>query len=184
MVLSFKKGMAAPFFPFPMNEIADCVVDADLIWGRDFGTLRERLLETKDIKRRFAIVEEFLLDRFASRLNINPCVSYAVAVMTKRPDRISIAAMNRKIGYSQRHFADMFRRHTGVTPKSFLKIMRFQKAVKSIDGSASPNWRDIAIDCGFFDQAHFINDFKHFSGFTPKEYAGIQTNYQNYIPVG
>src|SRR6266550_4560331 len=49
MVISFKKGKAAPFFPFPMNEIADCVVDADLVWGSDFGDLRERLLETTDI---------------------------------------------------------------------------------------------------------------------------------------
>src|SRR5687768_14415161 len=43
MVVSFKKGMAYPFFPFPMNEISDSVVDADLVWGSEFGILRERL---------------------------------------------------------------------------------------------------------------------------------------------
>ncbi len=184
MVISFKKGMAAPFFPFPMQEIADCVVDADLVWGTDFGDLRERLIDTKDVGRRFLMVEEFLLKRFASKLHINPCVSYAVSEMTERPDRLNIARMNRKIGYSQRHFTDMFRRQIGVTPKSYLKIMRFQKAIRKIDDSSSPDWGDIAVDCGFYDQAHFINDFKHFSGFTPEQYAKIQTNYQNYIPVG
>ena len=184
MVISFKKGMAAPFFPFPMQEIANCVVDADLVWGTDFGDLRERLLDTKDVGRRFLMVEEFLVHRFASKLQINPCVSYAVTEMTERPDRISIARMNSKIGYSQRHFTDMFRRQIGVTPKSYLKIMRFQKAVRTIDDSSSPDWGDIAADCGFYDQAHFINDFKHFSGFTPEQYAKIHTNYQNYIPVG
>jgi hypothetical protein len=45
MVISFKKGMAYPFFPFPMNEISDCVVDADLVWGSDLAYLREKLLE-------------------------------------------------------------------------------------------------------------------------------------------
>ncbi len=184
MVISFKKGMAAPFFPFPMQEIVDCVVDADLIWGTDFGDLRERLIDTKDVGRRFVMVEEFLLRRFASKLQVNPCVSYAVTEMTERPDRTSIATMNRKIGYSQRHFTEMFRRQIGVTPKSYLKIMRFQKAVRSIGDSSSPDWGDIAADCGFYDQAHFINDFKHFSGFTPEQYAKIRTNYQNYIPVG
>lgn len=184
MVISFRKGMAASFFPFPMQEIADSVVDADLVWGSDFGDLREVLIETEDIGRRFEIVEMFLIDRFASKLKIDPCVSYAVDEMTRKPDRLSIARMNSRIGYSQRHFTEMFRRQIGVTPKAFLKIMRFQKAVETIDASPSPDWGDIAVDCGFYDQAHFINDFKHFSGFTPEQYAKIHSNYQNYVPVG
>ncbi|HJS50835.1 MAG TPA: DUF6597 domain-containing transcriptional factor, partial [Pyrinomonadaceae bacterium] len=57
MVITFKKGMAAPFFPFPMNEISDSVVDADLVWGSEFGLLREKLVETRDIVTRFRILE-------------------------------------------------------------------------------------------------------------------------------
>lgn len=184
MVICFKKGMAAPFFPFPMEEIRDSVVDADLIWGSDFGDLRERLLETKDISRRFTLVEEFLLGVFGSRLGMNPCVAFAVGEMTNNPDQISIARMNAKIGYSQKHFTDIFRRQIGVTPKSYLKIMRFQKAVRTIDAAKEIDWAAVAAECGFYDQAHFINDFKHFSGFTPEQYSRIRTNYQNYIPVG
>ena len=184
MIISFKKGMAAPFFPFPLNEIADSVVDADLVWGADFGSLREKLLSTKDIDKRFRIVEDFLIQEFQSQMAINPCVAFAVAEMTERPDAISIARMNDRIGYSPKHFTEMFRRQVGVTPKSYLKIMRFQKAVQTIDAADSPDWGRISQECGFYDQAHFINDFKHFSGFTPAKYAEIQTNYQNYIPVG
>jgi len=184
MVISFKKGMAAPFFPFPMEEIRDSVVDADLVWGSDFGRLRERLLNTKNIDLRFHIVEEFLLRTFSSTLNLNPCISFAVNEMIERPDTISIARMNATIGYSKKHFAEMFRKQIGVTPKSYLKIMRFQKAVKTIDASENIDWGTIAFECGFYDQAHFINDFKHFSGFTPEQYSKIHSNYQNYIPVG
>jgi len=184
MVIAFKKGKAAPFFPFPMNEVADRVVDADLVWGRDFCDLRELLLETKDIEPRFAIAEEFLIRKFHSRMNLNPCVAFAVQEMTNGPDSISIARMNHQIGYSQKHFTEMFRKQVGITPKAYLKIMRFQKAVQTIDAAATVDWGQISQECGFFDQAHFINDFKHFSGFTPAEYAEIQTNYQNYIPVG
>lgn len=184
MVISFKKGMAAPFFPFPMDEIRDSVVDADLVWGQDFGDLRERLLETKDIDLRFRFVEDFLLNRFRTKLGLNPCVAFAVTEMIDRPDVINIARMNSKIGYSQKHFTEMFRKQVGVTPKSYLKIMRFQKAVRTIDAAKDIDWGSIAFDCGFYDQAHFINDFKHFSGFTPEQYSKIHTNYQNYIPVG
>jgi len=184
MVISFKKGMAAPFFPFPMAEIADSVVDADLVWGTDFGLLREQLLETKDIDQRFQIVEDFLIHEFQSQMAINPCVAFAIGEMTERPDAISIARMNTKIGYSQKHFTEMFRRQVGVTPKSYLKIMRFQKAVRTIDATDNIDWGHISLECGFYDQSHFINDFKHFAGFTPEQYAKIQTNYQNYLPVG
>ena len=184
MVISFKKGMAAPFFPFPMNEISDYVVDADLVWGGDFGDLREAMLATKDIGRRFGMVDEFLLMKFQSKLNLNPCVAYAVDEMTARPDEISIARMNQKIGYSQKHFIDMFRKQVGVTPKAYLRVMRFQKAVQTIDAASSFDWGQISQECGFYDQAHFINDFKHFCGFTPEQYGKIHINYQNYIPVG
>jgi AraC-like DNA-binding protein len=184
MVVSFRKGMAAPFFPFPMDEISDCVVDADLVWGSEFADLRERLLELKDVGQRFVMVEDFLLDKFRSRLDLNPCVAFAVGEMQTRPDGLRIARMNEKIGYSQKHFADMFRKQVGVTPKAYLKIMRFQKAVRTIDSADEINWREVALSCGFYDQAHFIHDFKSFSGFTPEQYAQIHTNYQNYIPVG
>lgn len=184
MVISFKKGMAAPFFPFPMNEIADAVVDADLVWSTDFGLLREQVLATKDISERFRIVEDFLIREFQSQMAINPCVAYAIREMTERPDAVNIARLNGEIGYSQKHFTEMFRRQVGVTPKSYLKIMRFQKAVRTIDIATDIDWGHISLECGFYDQSHFINDFKHFAGFTPEQYAKIQTNYQNYVPVG
>lgn len=184
MVISFKKGAAGAFFPFPMDEISDCVVDADLVWGGEFALLRERLLATKDIELRFTILEDFLLRRFKGKLELNPCVSFAVREMIGCPDRLSIRRMNEKIGYSQKHFTQMFRKQVGVAPKSFLKIMRFQKAVRTIDASRDINWGDVALASGFYDQAHFIHDFKHFSGFTPEQYAHIHTNYQNYVPVG
>lgn len=184
MVISFKKGMAAPFFPFPMNEIADSVVDADLIWGTELADLRERLLATMDIAERFRLAEAFLLAKFRSKLEINPCVEFAVREIAENADAVSIARMNQKIGYSHKHFVDMFRRQIGVTPKAFARIMRFQKAVRSIDADPQIDWRRAALDCGYYDQSHFIHDFKHFSGFTPERYASIHTNYQNYIPVG
>ena len=184
MVITFNKGMAAPFFPFPLDEIADSVVDADLIWGTDFGLLRERLLAIGDVADRFRLVEQFLISAFCSKFEVNPCVKYAVDAMMTRPDEVSIAQLNEKIGYSQKHFTNMFRRNLGVTPKVFLKIMRFQKAVSTIDTAEVVDWGRLAVECGFYDQAHFINDFRHFSGFTPEKYAAISTDYQNYVPVG
>ncbi len=78
----------------------------------------------------------------------------------------------------------MFRNQVGVSPKEFLKIIRFQKAVNEIETTPDFDWSGIAADCGFYDQAHFINDFRHFSGFTPTEYARRRGTFLNYIPIG
>ena len=71
----------------------------------------------------------------------------------------------------------------GLTPKGFLKIIRFQKAIKEIAASKKADWTGIAYDSGYYDQAHFINDFKAFSGYTPEQYLRKQYDHLNYIPV-
>lgn len=183
MVLAFKRGMAYPFFPVPMDEISDCVLDADLLWGRDFGFLRERILQNRHSAAKFRIVEDFMIKKFLSKMVINPCVEYAVREIVDQPDQIKLGELNQKIGYSQKHFIDLFKRHVGITPKAYLKIMRFQKAVNEIERQKKIDWTDISLDCGFYDQSHFINDFKLFSGFTPEEYSKLHMDYLNYIPV-
>lgn len=182
-VISFKRGMAYPFFPFDMNEISDCVVDGDLIWGSDFAFLREEILETKDAQLRFQIVENFLLETFCSMLTLNPCVGYALKQIIHQPDQTTLGELNQKVGYSQKHFISMFKKQIGITPKAYLKIMRFQKAINEIE-KQEIDWTLISQDCGFYDQAHFINDFKLFSGFTPEEYKKRKSHILNYVPVG
>ena len=62
--------------------------------------------------------------------------------------------------------------------------MRFQKAILEIENDDFIRWSKIARESGFYDQAHFINEFKSFSGFTPNEYMKRKTDTLNYIPVG
>jgi AraC-like DNA-binding protein len=183
-IIAFKKGMAYPFFPLPMNEMSDRVVDADLLWGNDFAFLREHLLGIKEIALKFLAAENFLLKHFQKRFALNPAVEYALAEIIRGPDQISLARVSGKIGYSQKHFIGMFKQQVGVTPKAYLKIMRFQKAINEIEQRKQVNWADISQDCGFYDQAHFINDFKFFSGFTPEEYVHRKNEVLNYVPVG
>lgn len=184
MVIMCRKGMAYPFFPFPMDEISDCVLDADLIWGSSFAYLREKLLETKEVAGMFTLVEDFLTRNFLGSAVLNPCVEYALTEIIRRPDQINLAKLNAQIGYSQKHFIGLFKRHVGVTPKAYLKIMRFQKAINEIENSGNISWTNISQDCGFYDQAHFINDFKLFSGFTPEQYLRQKSDLLNYVPVG
>ena len=78
----------------------------------------------------------------------------------------------------------MFKNKVGITPKAYLKIARFQKAINEIEQQRAVNWSTISQDCGFYDQSHFINDFRLFSGFTPEQYLRRKADMLNYVPVG
>jgi AraC-like DNA-binding protein len=187
LVVTFRKGKAHPFYTFPMTELANLVVDADLVFGKNLRELRERLLHAPSIPDMFLKVENFLLQQAGDSLHASApakCVEYAVSNIAKLPTVLGFQRLSSQIGYSQKHFIDLFKRQVGVPPKQYLKIMRFQKAVQEIENNRSVQWSRLAMESGFYDQAHFINDFKIFSGFTPNEYIKRKTEALNYIPVG
>ena len=186
LVVAFKKGKAHPFYRFPMSEITDTVAEANLIFGRKFCDLRNQLLSAKSVNRMFQLAEWFLLQQAGDAVledGAARCIAYAVSSIVNHPTLRCLHKLSDEIGYSQKHFIDLFRQQVGVTPKQYLKIMRFQKAVGAIENNESIRWSNIALESGYYDQAHFIHDFKLFSGFTPNEYIKRKTDTLNYIPV-
>jgi AraC-like DNA-binding protein len=131
-------------------------------------------------------VEGFLLKQAGEAIQENistRCVEYAVSNIIRAPSRQRLHQLSEKIGYSQKHFINLFTQQVGVSPKQYLKIMRFQNVVNTIENRPWTHWSNIALENGYYDQAHFIHDFKRFSGFTPNEYIKRKTSTLNYIPV-
>jgi len=186
MIVAFKKGKAFPFYPFSMGEFIDTVAGAELVFGRDVLNLREQLLATKSIDRMFQLVETFLLDQAGDAMREDfstRCIDYALLNIINNPTIRCLQQLSDQIGYSQKHFINLFRDQVGVSPKRYLKIMRFQKAIRAVENHKAIRWSHIALESGYYDQAHFINDFKLFSGFTPNEYIKRKTATLNYVPV-
>jgi AraC-like DNA-binding protein len=186
LVVAFRKGKAFPFYPFPISELTDTVVAADLAFGHRFHDLREQLLAARSIPRMFSLIEGFLLQQAGDAIEADfstRCIDYAVSSIIGQPALRSLYRLSGQIGYSQKHFIDLFRRQVGVSPKQYLKVMRFQKAICAIEENEVIHWNRIALESGYFDQAHLIHDFKQFSGFTPNEYLRRKTSALNYIPM-
>lgn len=187
LVVAFRKGAAYPFYPFPMHEIMDTVVNADLVFGNSILSLREQLLASKSVEVMFHLVEKFLLEQAGDRIHLESplrCVEFAVKNLISEPHEIRLLSLSDQIGYSQKHFIDLFKKQVGMTPKRYLRILRFQHAIQKLEVHASPpDWTGFALRTGFYDQAHFINDFRNFSGFTPAEYLRSKADTLNYVPV-
>jgi AraC-like DNA-binding protein len=186
LVVAFKKGKAFPFYPVPLSELTDTVVEASLIFGRRFRDLRERLLAAKSAREIFLLVEDFLLQQAGDSIEEDisaRCMEYAVSSILQKPSLHCLRQLSDEIGFSQKHFIDLFKQRVGVSPKQYLKIIRFQKAICAIESNKIIRWSQVALDSGYYDQAHFIQDFKYFAGFTPKEYLKRKSSTLNYIPV-
>jgi AraC-like DNA-binding protein len=186
LIVAFKKGKAHPFYSLPMNELTDWVIEANQVFGHCVLDLREQLLACKTPARMFELVEMFLLRQAGNALpsdNLSRCVEYAVSKITSQPNRLSFQRLSDQIGYSQKHFISMFKQQVGMPPKQYMKIMRFQNAIREIEENGSIHWAEIALRNGFYDQAHFIHEFSHFSGFTPGEYMQRKSDTLNYVPV-
>lgn len=186
LIVAFKKGKAYPFYPMPMSEIADWVVEADDVFGSRLLELREQLLASESIDQMFSRVEAFLLRQAGNALCSNipaRCIDYAVSKMINQPNRLDFQQLSDEIGYSQKHFIDLFKQQVGVSPKQYMKIMRFQSAIREIEKNESVHWSEIALQSGFFDQSHFIHEFRNFSGFTPSEYMQRKADTLNYVPI-
>jgi AraC-like DNA-binding protein len=183
-IINFRKGRAYPFVQMPLNELTNSVVDGDLVLSNEIMDMREMILQAPLIPQKFDVVEKFLAKKFSSRLIANPYVDFAVNQIVQQPNQMAIAQIANKVGYSQKHLIKLFKDNVGLTPQAFLKIIRFQNALREIELSQKANWASIALESGYYDQAHFINDFKAFSGFTPNQYLQQQCDHLNYIPVG
>lgn len=183
-IINFHKGKSYPFVEMPLHELTDSVVDGDLVLTSEIMNLREMILESVLIPQKFMVVENYLVKKFRNKLIANPFIDFAVNKIVSSPNLMSIEQISNKVGYSQKHLIKLFKDNVGLTPKGFLKIIRFQKAIEEIAAAKEPSWTGIAYESGYYDQAHFINDFKVFSGYTPQQYLLQQSDHLNYIAVG
>ena len=138
IIVAFRKGKAHPFYDLPMSELADLVVDADLVFGKKIYVLRQHLLNAASIHQMFLLIETFLLQQSGDSIHENTpsnCVEYAISNITNQPHALGFQQMSSHIGYSQKHFIELFKKQVGVSPKQYLKIMRFQKAIDQIENN-------------------------------------------------
>jgi AraC-like DNA-binding protein len=183
MGVCFKPGGAFPFLRMPAGELRDATVALDTLWGAAAVDLRDELLASATHQARFQIMERVLLAELARGFDAHGAVGFALRRFMAEPHVTSVAEVLDQTGLSAKRFIQVFRDQTGFTPKVFCRIRRFQQALNHMEGARSVEWANVALDCGYFDQAHFIHDFRAFSGINPTSYIAHQTPHRNHVPL-
>ncbi len=179
----FKPGGAFPFLRMPAGELRDATVSLETLWGAAAVDLRDRLLEAPTPKVRLEVLERVLLKELARGFDAHGAVGFALSRFMAAPLGTTVAGVSDQIGLSPKRFIQVFRDETGFTPKVFCRIRRFQQALDLMEGRRSVEWTKVALDCGYFDQAHFIHDFRAFSGINPTSYLANRTQHRNHVPL-
>lgn len=171
LITRFQPHASSLFFPNPAADFTNESIDLGDIFSKDSDELYNRLMEQPSLEQKIEVLEEFLIQRLirnkksSHQLNLVECLCNHVA----NEDRaLSIQNLSARYGFSERYIQKLFMDWVGLTPKKFFSVRRFNKSLELIRSSAAP-LTSIAFECGYFDQAHFIKEFKSYTGLTPAQ---------------
>ncbi|MDJ0754644.1 MAG: helix-turn-helix domain-containing protein [Ardenticatenaceae bacterium] len=179
----FKPGGAFPFLPVPAADLQNELVSLDSLWGQAVFSWRDQLLEARLPTRQFRLMERLLLSLAPSAKNRHPAVEFAVDYLAATNGAQPLTYITDQIGLSSRRLRQLFADQVGLTPKVYGRVRRFQNALTIIGHNEQIDWADIALACGYFDQAHFAHEFRKFSGLTPTMYLAAGKAERNHIPL-
>jgi AraC-like DNA-binding protein len=169
--VSFYPFGAYNFFNFPLLEIENQNISLDCIIGSESKEICERLCVAQSLNDRIAIIEDFLHGRLSETGERDSLlIKTGIGLINQSKGQINTTCLSEKLSVTPKTLERKFSAMVGKTPKQFIKIVRFQNVINTFSIANSMNLTEIAYANGFFDQSHFIKDFKSFSGYTPKDF--------------
>jgi len=181
MGATFKAGGGYAFVDPPAGSLQDLTLPLDALWNADAEALRAGLLEAQSDAARFAILEGFLLARLRGAAPRSSLVRFALRQFQDPSRPLSVAEVVARGGMSARRFIAQFRDQVGVAPKTFCRVARFRQVISRIALATEVDWSETALACGYYDQAHFIHDFREFVGVSPSRYLRCRTASVNHV---
>ncbi|MBM1107823.1 AraC family transcriptional regulator [Aurantibacter crassamenti] len=165
-----------PMYGFTGERIDFLEVEKEM--GADIQCRMKKAVNTQ---KRIAIIEEYFLGRLASTNFATKEIVKAANEIYDKKGHLNVLEFLESVPMSRRNFERKFLNEVGVSPKTYAKIRRFGNTCLLMSGKREVNLMDVLHEGGYYDQSHFIKDFKYFSGRTPKKYAKTNVELANYI---
>jgi AraC-like DNA-binding protein len=173
----FWPGGAAPFFREDAGPFFEKFISLEDIVGR--WDVRALLQEQPSPREKLLALERWLAAGVTEDLRRRkPAVIQALELLSRH----SVRESARSLGLSERRLHQIFMTEVGLSPKLWSRVQRFQRAVDLLHKGAEPRWSTLALDCGFYDQSHFCNEFNAFSGINPSAYSSSRRVWVNHVP--
>ena len=156
-------------FNIPAASISNQMVGLVELFGQEGRDVEEQVMLADSQQQRISIICRLFEKRLTKTSQSRPGVFNAIAHIIHTRGLVRIDELAQKHFLSRRQFERKFREFSGFSPKLFARIIRFQQAMQQY-GNKEISLTQIAYECGYYDQSHFIHDFKEFSGHHPKQF--------------
>jgi AraC-like DNA-binding protein len=160
-------------FKTPSNELTHQHLPLDDFNRKEFSVLEERILSAPTDDLRVKILSDYLLQKTQKQNIPDDKFLRGIQYIIHTNSDMKIETLARQAGISNRQLERKFQTSVGFSPKVFLRLMRFQKTLRIAQSQTVRSLTDIAYAAGYFDQSHFIREFKEFAGFSPREYFSL-----------
>lgn len=183
-VIQFKPAGAYPFIQIPLSDLNDRIVPAEEILGEEILTRREQLLAEETPEEKFEAADKWLKSRF-DETNAPPEKILGVLNLLQKEPVSRLSEIVEEYPNTQKHLINQFKKYIGLTPKKYQRMVRFNEILQKIRDKEQITWTEVAYQCGYSDQSHFIKEFNHFSGFNPQEFIDREFNQDepNFFPL-
>jgi AraC-like DNA-binding protein len=169
--IKFRPGAFYPFVKTSVSSFTDSSVDVLDIFGADGSALEGTILSLEDEEAMVEAAEAFLRERLPQCDPNVETINRVVDTIVADGAIVKVDDVVNRLGLSKRGLQRLFNQYVGVSPKWVIKRYRLHEAAEKLAHGQVEDWPALALELGYFDQAHFIKDFKSIVGKTPAEYA-------------
>jgi len=175
VAVRFRPGGAQPLFGNSLRELTDHRVGLGSIWSAQVASeWIQRLKETESAPGRARLLEQLLIGRIAGSAPIEPRVREAVRRIALSRGSFPVERLSSTLGLTRQHLTRLFDFHVGLGVKVFSRIIRLRHVLGALERVSSErcrvDWARLAVEAGYFDQAHFVRDFRALTGLTPERF--------------
>jgi AraC-like DNA-binding protein len=166
----FEPNGFVPFTDMPLKNFENLAVPLGEIFGKEGEELEAAMLASSDDKDRISIAERFLQSRLSNLENIDRVAKDVVDTMLGINGQLSVQELAEQLNINRKQLERRCAATIGLSPKQLAKVIRLQAALKLLANKQFTSLTSLAYEGEYYDQAHFIKDFKEFTGLTPKQF--------------
>lgn len=182
-VVQLAPGRSLPLLQKSLDRFVDRVTPAADVFGSEIHELRGELLALESAEAINEALDRWLVSRYDAGRESPEIIRSVLSRLTADPGNVTFTDLVEHDGsVSYRRFLELFKEHVGPTPKLLQRILRFSQVFERIHGEASLDWAQLSLDLGYSDQAHFIRDFRAFSGYRPQSFLDQGHERLNFFP--
>lgn len=160
----------APFSSLPASEMQNRAVPLEELYGSDGLGLGKSVLNSSSNEERIACIENFLIGKLTTTTAYDALAKETFNLLMQSKGQISVDSLVAHLQISRRQLERRLSTAIGLSPKQLSKIVRLQSALKLMEKNQHARLTEVAHEAGYFDQAHFIRDFREFTGVSPKQF--------------